>query len=279
MSKEWQFKKESHWNKIWAQIDLEKLVDEYRLNSYYVNKMKVRAILSATTVQKASPILEPGCGTAKVSLKLGEYGYEVIALDSSPNAIRKAYELSKRLKLPKNVEFVIGDIRFLPFRSNSFALVFNSGVLEHFSAKDQVDILREMSRVVQLNKALILVTPNILCLRRSVRKVLLDFLQKLGLSAGWPWGEEKMLFPWTLKKTMQELGLRNIKTWGICFSPLPFLHPDSSLTSNSLFKINLRLRSRWLWKICEIIDTKGRILPLLFGKDTVTKATKSFGAV
>ncbi len=87
--------------------------------------------------------LEVGSGTGIDSINLAQKGANVTCLDNSNNAL----DISKKLfkKYGVKGKFVNGDACNMCFEDNSFDLVFNAGVVEHF--KDPTQIIQEMKRV------------------------------------------------------------------------------------------------------------------------------------
>jgi len=102
------------------------------------------------TVIRNKPLLalEAGCGTAIHSCVLSYIGTRCIALDNSRKIIENARRITRHFK-GKHVDFVIADIRSLPFRDKAFSLCFSQGVLEHFSSKEVKSIILEQNRVSQ----------------------------------------------------------------------------------------------------------------------------------
>jgi len=92
-------------------------------------------------------------------------GCLVIGLDFSLKALKIAKTLYRRRGL--KLELVLGDIRFLPFRSVIFSLVWNQGVLEHLP--DYPKALHEMARVAKVNGQVIVFVPNKICVDISRR--------------------------------------------------------------------------------------------------------------
>jgi 2-polyprenyl-3-methyl-5-hydroxy-6-metoxy-1,4-benzoquinol methylase len=72
-------------------------------------------------------------------------GANCIGIDHSKNALKLAKFVAKESKV--KIKLMKTDIFSLPFRDNSFDLVFNTGVFEHFSEKKQIALIKEMTRV------------------------------------------------------------------------------------------------------------------------------------
>jgi len=102
------------------------------------------------TIIRNKPLLalEAGCGTAIHSCILSYLGIRCIALDNSKRIIENAKQTVRRFR-GKHIDFIVADIRRLPFRNKAISLCFSQGVLEHFSDKEIKSIIREQSRVSQ----------------------------------------------------------------------------------------------------------------------------------
>lgn len=92
-------------------------------------------------------MLETGCGSAGVSAQLALAGRKIELGDFSETILQRARDLfvSSALPAPK---VVLCDItKPLPWPDRSVDIVWSSGVLEHWTDKELVPILSEMSRV------------------------------------------------------------------------------------------------------------------------------------
>src|SRR5438128_1421119 len=96
-----------------------------------------------TQAAPGSLVLEIGAQRGVDAARLTEKGYRVVALDYSQESI-----LMMKSSFRDNLMIVSGDIRYLPFRSNSFDLVYSQGLLEHFFEPDLGTIMLEQKRVV-----------------------------------------------------------------------------------------------------------------------------------
>jgi SAM-dependent methyltransferase len=73
-------------------------------------------------------VLDAGCGFGRHAFFATRYGAEVIALDSSPEAVASA---ARNLDGNMRAHVVQGDIARPPFRKNLFDIVYSLGVLHH----------------------------------------------------------------------------------------------------------------------------------------------------
>jgi len=100
--------------------------------------------------QNSGRILEAGCGSGiYLGLLKKNREIETVGMDFSKSSIKLAKKNCDNL--------VLGDIRYLPFKKNSFDIIFNQGVMEHFSEKEFRDILREFKRV---SKKILIIVPS-----------------------------------------------------------------------------------------------------------------------
>ncbi len=74
-------------------------------------------------------VLDIGCGTGGHALTLGGLGYFVVGLDASFNMVRKALSRAKDRRV--DIDFVVGDMRRLPFRLCVFDAVYCLGFTTH----------------------------------------------------------------------------------------------------------------------------------------------------
>jgi len=119
------------------------------------NKKRVSYLLSA--IERLCPknpkILDAGCGDGVLTKYFVRIpGARVVGVDYNPLRLKRA-----RKNVP-NAAFKAGDLLDLPFKSNSFDVVVAHHVLEHI--KDEVTVLRELSRVVKRKGIIIIGVPN-----------------------------------------------------------------------------------------------------------------------
>ena len=90
-------------------------------------------------------LLEAGCGGGHHSVALAKRGFNVTAIDLSLNALFAAKKLAEHEA--RDILFLCGDIKRLPFDDNEFDICFCSLVLHHFLALN--NIIKELARVTQ----------------------------------------------------------------------------------------------------------------------------------
>lgn len=188
-----------NWDKIWGD---KRYITDFELRWY--------AFLDGEgkKMPAEAKILEAGCGSGGGLVVLADKKRTVIGVDISEKSVESA---SAR----KGVLCVRGDNFALPFADNTFDLVFNSGVIEHFKYPKNIKQVKEMARVAKDDGKIIINVPNSLCLWYRAAKFILRLLGK------WEFGYEENYTPGRLKKTAWEAGLHVVGTTGfLCLPPL-----------------------------------------------------------
>lgn len=92
----------------------------------------------------------------EVLIWVAQQGIKVCALDVSDKVVCLAQKKMRRLKLPH--QFVVADMRQIPFKANTFDLVYSMGTLEHVA--DTQGVVREIHRVLKKGGVAITGVPN-----------------------------------------------------------------------------------------------------------------------
>lgn len=136
----------------------------------------------AGVVASDAAIMEAGCGSGRHSLELARSGFTNLSLlDVSPKAISYASTLFRHFGLPGR--FDVHDVFAGSTTGRPFDLVFNSGVLEHYSFEKQVAFLQGMASFSR-NYVFVLV-PNRYCHWYWIYRL------QMQTAGQWPFGFEK----------------------------------------------------------------------------------------
>lgn len=127
------------------------------------------AVLAADAADRASRVLDVGCGEGRFTRELARGSAVVVGLDVSAVAISEA----RKNLLGENPTFVVGDARKMPFQDAFFDLV----CARRGPITDQ-EVLREVARVMQPGALLIALVPG-----ESHR---IETLEIFGRGTGWP---------------------------------------------------------------------------------------------
>lgn len=112
----------------------------YKYDSYITS-------LIDSFARKGRSILEIGCGLGSDSRYIAKKGANIISLDLSPNNVFLA---TKGMRLfGFNPKGVCADAEHLPFKDNSFDIVYSFGVLHH--TPDTQRALNEVNRILKHN--------------------------------------------------------------------------------------------------------------------------------
>jgi len=107
----------------------------------------------ALLVGRYKNILDTGCGTGNLTIKLAEKN-KVIALDLNTSMLEIAAEKTKQ---NSNVTFKKGDVTKLPFGNNTFDVVTSVNVLYHLD--NPIDAIKEAERVLKYGGLFIIASP------------------------------------------------------------------------------------------------------------------------
>ena len=107
--------------------------------------------------------LDIGCNWGRWSIAAARKGWRVIGIDPSLGAVMAAKRVSEALGL--KASFIVGDARFLPFKSASVDQVFSYSVLQHFSRDDASTAVSQIGRVLNANGSSLIQMPTTFGLR------------------------------------------------------------------------------------------------------------------
>jgi len=140
--------------KGYVQVSDERFLRRFRDSPY------ITTVLRYAHLQPGSLILEPGCGSGKFSLALASLGHRVIALDYVFDVLRGVQATQERLGV-QLIGLCQGSLEHLPFPDDTFGLVINEGVVEHWlDDRERLMVLQEMVRVTRPNGVVAVIVPN-----------------------------------------------------------------------------------------------------------------------
>lgn len=154
-------------------------------------------------------VLEIGAGTGRDSLPIAEKtGVSVYQLDYSFESLR----LIKQLSGKNRIFPVGGDTFHLPFRDNTFDVVFHQGLLEHFRRNEADLMIGEQLRVLKGGGLLLIDVPQRYHPYTILKHILIFFDVWF---AGW----ERSFSYRELKKIMMHHGLQPLHAYGVWMVP------------------------------------------------------------
>jgi len=210
----------SHWEDFWKEKD--------NMDEVYSNTDRVPRNLIKIMDVKGKKILEVGAGTGRDSFPLVELGAEVYQLDYSFNSLKIMKKISEEAKM--DVTIVGGDTFMLPFKDETFDVVFHQGLLEHFRKPKADDLLKENIRVLKKGGLLCVDVPQRWHIYTAMKKTLIAIDKWF---AGW---ERSFSVP-ELQALMKTHGLEIVHTYGEWMYPSLFYR----VTREALRKIGIKL--------------------------------------
>lgn len=115
----------------------------------------LETICDELEIKKGEKILEAGCGTGNLALRIKEIGGEVIGLDNSQEAL----DIYK-VKDPQ-AKLVLADLREkLPFPDNYFDKIASNNTLYTIPKEKQLNSLEELYRILKPGGKIVLTNPT-----------------------------------------------------------------------------------------------------------------------
>ncbi|BCH27005.1 class I SAM-dependent methyltransferase [Mesorhizobium sp. L-8-3] len=116
------------------------------------------AIWNLLSLAQGSSVLELGCGYGRITNRLAEKGARVSGLDISPTLLKKAE--ADAAERGVNVEYVLGDMRSLPWRDRFDAVFLWYTTFGYFDDADNGRVLREAASSLRKGGRLLIDSAN-----------------------------------------------------------------------------------------------------------------------
>jgi ubiquinone/menaquinone biosynthesis C-methylase UbiE len=168
------------WNQYWQQQDT--TTRAYGKIASFYRRMIISPSLRRTLSQLVtaeSSLLHAGAGGGEIDVSLPA-DWNLHSLDISFEATQKQQRIFKTRS--RNSVSVQGDLFSLPFPRQVFDVVFNLGVMEHFTGTEIHEALVEMRRVMKRNGYLVLYWPPVWGPSVLVLRLMTRVLKFLGRS-------------------------------------------------------------------------------------------------
>jgi ubiquinone/menaquinone biosynthesis C-methylase UbiE len=106
-------------------------------------------LVSAANIEPGHHILDIGCGTGTLVVKLKQQhpSAQVVGIDPDPKALRRAR--IKATRAAASVQLDAGFADELPYEEKSFDRVFSSFMFHHLNEQERKKMLREVLRVLR----------------------------------------------------------------------------------------------------------------------------------
>jgi ubiquinone/menaquinone biosynthesis C-methylase UbiE len=142
-----------------ANLDRQWTLDEF----FATGKKEVDVVLQyvermGISIDRASPVLDFGCGVGRLTRALAEYFPECCGVDISPTMIALAQELNRNLP---QCRFLLNDDATLKgWPDNSFGFIYTSIVLQHIAEPYSRKYIAELIRLLKPGGALVFQVPE-----------------------------------------------------------------------------------------------------------------------
>jgi SAM-dependent methyltransferase len=184
-----------HWESYWRAH--ERIEDTYSTGGRLAREVRREGAV------RGRRVMEVGAGSGRDAIELARDGALTVVLDYSPASLAIVRRLAEAERLP--VHLVRADALALPFRDDTFDVVFHQGLLEHF--RDPQPLLRENVRVTRRGGRVIVDVPQTFHAYTAFKQVLIAMNRWF---AGW----ETQFTPAALERRMQDAGLAVRRTYG-----------------------------------------------------------------
>lgn len=178
-------------------------------------------------------VLEAGCGTGRVSLEIARAGGNVACIDISSEAIALTRRTFSASGMP--VETMVASLFALPFKNGEFDVVWNAGVLEHFSEQERKEALTELLRVVKPGGVLVTLNPYKFGAAYRLGKLVSETLDL------WPYGHEDPIA--SLKCAGEDLPVTSAREYSTGFF---IVLVESLRASKALLSVLVLLRKMFI---------------------------------
>ena len=186
----------------WYKIESSEELDPESITHY------LKDLIHKTSLNKKSKVLEIASGGGQFGIKLvKETNAEYIGLDLTPSFVKEANKRAKEGKVEAN--FIQGDAAKLPFKDNSFDIVYVTYSLHHFPNAESLDkVSKEVFRVLKKGGYYYTLEPN------GLNPIILSWFlirsPERVLPLGIKWREnrrlsinETIIYPWQVERSLK----------------------------------------------------------------------------
>lgn len=133
-------------------------VDGIDVSKYFTAETSIDFKLARKMLGKLEnkKILDLGCGLGEASVYFALQGAKVVAVDIAPRMLFCVKRLAKRYKIVGKIKMIESSAEKLPFKDDSFDLIFGGNVLHHVDIKKTS---KEIKRVLKKNGKAVFIEP------------------------------------------------------------------------------------------------------------------------
>lgn len=208
------------WDVHMNRIELSDVLASFRAPAQF--QLELAALIDSYARVGRPKIIEIGCETAVTTLLLDDRNDRTV-IDINKRAITLVQDAASHLNM--KITALVCDMFEMPLADAEFDIVFNAGVIEHFSKEDRVRAITEYSRIMRNDGLMIIAFPNHYC---PPYRFAYWTMRLLGI---WRFPSEYKIFD--LAEEAKNSGLRVIErrtlSRGTIFNWLNFLPPAKGL--------------------------------------------------
>jgi SAM-dependent methyltransferase len=187
-------------NDIWKDhlrgISVEKVISTYENPAEF--QLELKHIIEKYAINYKD-VIEVGCETGVTNLILDDK-FNKTYLDLNPFAVSLVEAVIK--KLNKKGVVVLADMFNIPFDKETFDVVFNAGVIEHFNYTERDLLFKEYKRILRKKGVMIIAFPNHYSFPYRTAYLMHNYIF---FGRWWPFPKEFKLYD--LKKELSHNGL------------------------------------------------------------------------
>ena len=139
----------TEWSELWEKEDISRLD--------YLSQVILNEIKSIVKDFRSRDVAELGSGTGRISRAISQDGGNTTLLDKCEDVLRRSK--AEFTGEPANVNFIVGAFPDIPIKTGRFDMVWNAGVMEHFTGEILKQSILEMVRVCKTSGTIITINP------------------------------------------------------------------------------------------------------------------------
>jgi SAM-dependent methyltransferase len=164
------------WRRVWDDP-----IEDYEWD--YLGQVILDTLLEEAGSPAGRRYIEVGSGSGRISARLAALGAETTLLDYQERALALSRTMAEGQGI-HHAAYLHGSMFDIPAEEESFDVVWNAGVIEHYPFPRQVTALAQMRRVLKCNGVLVTLNPYAGSLLHSLGKWLITrFIE-------YPFGDE-----------------------------------------------------------------------------------------
>lgn len=191
------------WDSYWSpkKESLGKAIINF-MREHYFNHV----VVSLVGDVNGKTVLEAGSGTSESLVLLSKKAKKTYALDICKDALKISERNFKKKCIARGkYELLLGNINHIAYADNTFDVVFNAGVIEHFTNNQPI---KEMIRVTKSGGRVIILVPA-----KGPYEYAFKIIETLVSKDDFPWNHHKFYSKQMMRRELIESGAEKIKVF------------------------------------------------------------------